>query len=172
VRGTWLVAVAVVLAAVGAFLLLRRSGTETRREASEIPRSAPAAAPRAANKPNPDAPVAAAPPRGRLDPVELASPQAAVQTAVRLLESGNQDLFRDTFLPSVQPQVTADAFAACRRRVSQAPVRPDWEMAEHVTSAGRRVVRVSIFGKSMTGFHEVGGRWLADALWCIPVGVP
>jgi len=24
----------------------------------------------------------------------------------------------------------------------------------------------------MTGFHEVDGRWLADAVWCLPVGLP
>jgi hypothetical protein len=29
-----------------------------------------------------------------------------------------------------------------------------------------------MFGKSMTGFHDVDGRWLADALWCLPVGLP
>jgi hypothetical protein len=29
-----------------------------------------------------------------------------------------------------------------------------------------------MFGKSMTGFHEVDGRWLADAVWCLPVGLP
>ena len=101
----------------------------------------------------------------------LASPQTAVQTALRVLESGDLDLFRQTFLPSVQPQVTADAFAACRRRVRQVPVRPDWEMAEQVTSAGHRVVRVSMFGKSMTGFHDVDGRWLADAPWCLPISL-
>ena len=107
-----------------------------------------------------------------MDRASLASPQRTVQTALQLLESGDQDRFRETFLPSVQPQLTADAFAACRRRVRQVLVRPDWEMAEEVTSAGHRIVRVSMFGKSMTGFHEVDGRWLADALWCLPVGLP
>jgi hypothetical protein len=29
-----------------------------------------------------------------------------------------------------------------------------------------------MFGKSMTGFHEVDGRWLADGVWCLPVGLP
>jgi hypothetical protein len=89
-----------------------------------------------------------------------------------LLESGKPDLFRETFLPSVQPQVTAETFEACRKRVRQVPVRPDWETAEVGALGGHRVVRVSMFGKSMTGFHEVDGRWLADALWCLPVGLP
>jgi hypothetical protein len=107
-----------------------------------------------------------------LDPTALASPQATVQTALRSLESGEQDLFRETFLPSVRPQVTAQTFAACRNRVRQTPVLPDWEMAEAGASGGHRVIRVSMFGKSMTGFTEVDGRWFADALWCLPVGLP
>jgi hypothetical protein len=173
VRGARLGAVALLFAAVAAFLLLRRSGTETRPAPSETAPDTPAAAPAAAARPNPDAPqTAAARPRAGLDPAALASPQAAVQTALRLLDSGDLDLFRETFLPSVQPQVTPDAFAACRRRVRQVPVRPDWEVGEQATSAGHRVVRVSMFGKSMTGFHDVDGRWLADAVWCLPVGLP
>lgn len=172
-RGARLGAVALVCAAVAAFLLLRRSGTGTGPAPSETAPDTPAAAPAAAARPNPDAPqTAAARPRAGLDPAALASPQSAVQTALRLLDSGDLDLFRETFLPSVKPQVTPDAFAACRRRVRQVPVRPDWEMVEESTSSGHRVVRVSIFGKSMTGFHDVDGRWLADALWCLPVGLP
>jgi hypothetical protein len=173
VRGARLGAVALVFAAVAAFLLLRRSEPETKAAASEVAPASPTAAPTAAAHPNADTPLPpAAPPRARLDAAALASPQTAVQTALRLLDSGDQDLFRETFLPSVQPQVTADAFAACRRRVRQVPVRPDWEVAEEATSAGHHVLRVSMFGKSMTGFHDVDGRWLADAVWCLPVGLP
>jgi hypothetical protein len=174
VRGARLGAAALVCFAVAAFLLLRRGEHETRPAASEAAPASPTAAPTAAAQPSADTPPppAAPPPRTRLDAPALASPQSAVQTALRLLDSGDLDLFRETFLPSVQPQVTPDAFAACRRRVRQAPVRPDWEVAEESTSAGHRVVRVSIFGKSMTGFHDVDGRWLADALWCLPVGLP
>ncbi len=80
-----------------------------------------------------------------------------MQTELRLLEAGDRDLFRETFLPSVQPQVTAEAFAACRKRVRQVPVRPDWEMSEASASGGHRVVRVSMFGKSTTGFHKWTG---------------
>ena len=176
-RGARLGAVALVFAAVAAFLLLRRndrSGTGTRPAPSETAPATPAAAPAAPTRPSSDAPqtAAARAQTAGLDQAALASPQRTVQTALRLLDSGDLDLFRQTFLRSVQPQITPDAFAACRRRVRQVPVRPDWEMAEQSTSAGHRVVRVSIFGKSMTGFYDVGGRWLADALWCVPVGVP
>jgi hypothetical protein len=174
VRGR-IVALAVICAAGIAIALLRGGGTATRRAPSEAASTTPAAAaPAPATPPKADAPPpreAAAPGAG-LDRAALASPQSAVQSALRLLESGGLDLFRQTFLPHVQPQVTPEAFAACRRRVRQVPVRPDWEMAEEVTSAGHRVVRVSMFGKSMTGFHDVDGRWLADALWCLPVGLP
>ena len=62
--------------------------------------------------------------------------------------------------------------AGCRKKVASAVVMPDWEMAENEVVNGRRVRRVSMFGKSMTGFHEIDGRWLADAAWCVPVGVP
>jgi len=182
VRGARLGAVAVLFVAVGAFLLLSRS--RTRPAPSDVAPRAPAAAAPAPGRPSADAPhpVTARPsdgaaeatsaPRAGLDRAALASPQRTVQTALGLLEAGDLALFRQTFLPSVQPQVTADAFAACRRRVRQVPVRPDWEMAEEFTSAGHRVLRVSMFGKSMTGFHDVDGRWLADALWCLPVGLP
>ena len=180
-RGARLGAVAVLFIAVGSFLLLSRS--RTRPAPSDVAPRAPTAAAPAPGRPGGDVPVAvrpandaaATPPpaaRARLDRVALASPQRTVQTALGLLEAGDLDLFRQTFLASVQPQVTADAYAACRRRVRQVPVRPDWEVAEESTSAGHRVVRVSIFGKSMTGFHDVDGRWLADALWCLPVGLP
>jgi hypothetical protein len=173
VRAAGLVALALACAAVVAFLLLRRSGTDAPRNpatTSETQPGTPAARPAALPAPVTPAPAATTP--AGLDPVMLASPQTTVQTELQLLESGKQDLFRETFLPSVQPQVTSEAFAACRQRVRQVPVRPDWETAEASTSGGHRVVRVSMFGKSMTGFHEVDGRWLADAVWCLPVGLP
>ena len=172
------VGLALACAAIAAFLLLRRSGTEARPPSGTTANSPGRTAPRAGEQ-NRDA-VESAPrssPRPATAPPELkeaalASPRNAVQTALRLLDNGEQDLFRETFLPSVQPQVTAEAFDACRRRVRQAPVRPDWEMAEESAAGGERVVRVSMFGKSMTGFHDVNGRWLADSLWCLPTGLP
>jgi hypothetical protein len=173
VRAARLVVLALACATVVAFLLLRRSGTDPGRNPAPTPESQPG--PPAARPTAPPAPVTPAPdanaPAG-LDPVTLASPQTTVQTQLRLLEGGNADLFRQTFLPSVRPQVTAEAFEACRKRVRQVPVQPDWEMAEASTSGGDRVVRVSMFGKSMTGFHDVDGHWLADAVWCLPVGLP
>jgi len=172
VRAARLVAVALACAAVVAFLLFRRSGTDAGRNPAGTSENTRSPAARPATPPAPVTPRAAANAPAGLDPVMLASPQTTVQTQLRLLESGRQDLFRETFLPSAQPQVTAAAFAACRQRVRQVPVRPDWEMSEASTSGGHRIVRVSMFGKSMTGFHEVDGRWLADALWCLPVGLP
>ncbi|HYR18107.1 MAG TPA: hypothetical protein VEQ15_01365 [Myxococcales bacterium] len=172
-RAARLVALALACAAVVAFLLLRRSGTEAGRDpaaTSERHPGTPAARPAAPPAPLAPPPAAIAP--AGLDPVMLASPQTTVETELRLLEGGKADLFRQTFLPSVQPQVTAEAFEACRKRVRQVPVRPDWETAEASTSGGHRVVRVSMFGKSMTGFHQVDRRWLADAVWCLPVGLP
>jgi hypothetical protein len=168
VRSARLIALALVGAAVLAFLLMRRSGTS-------VDPASPAAGssmPEPAKPAVPGTPGAAANVPAGLDAAALASPQATVQTELRLLEAGEQELFRQTFLAHVQAQVTNEAFAACRRRVRQVPVRPDWEMAEAGATAGHRVVRVSMFGKSMTGFHEVDGRWLADALWCLPTGVP
>lgn len=177
-----LLAIALACAAAVAFFWMRRSGADAGRAISDAPPApvvaesgAPsgttAAVPPKSPAARADLPVPAAPPPG-LDRAAVASPEIAVQTALRLLESGQEDLFRETFLPAVRPQVTAEAFEACRRRVRQSRVQPDWEMAEEVSSDGHRVVRVSMFGKSETGFHELGGRWLADALWCRPVGLP
>ncbi len=101
--------------------------------------------------------------------VDLHSPQATVQTQLDLLHGGSDEAFRATFLPSVQPSLTPDAIAACRRRVEHVPVRPDWEKAELSTGSAGRVLRVSMFGKSETGFHETAGQWLADAAWCVPI---
>lgn len=105
----------------------------------------------------------------------LASPREAVETQLRLLSARDDETFRRTFLPEVQPDLTDQAVEGCRRRVGSRKVKPDWEVAEESverTDAGaqRRVLRVSMFGKSMTGFHEVApGEWLADAVWCVPI---
>jgi hypothetical protein len=91
-----------------------------------------------------------------------------------LLLLANRDAeFRETFLPAVRDQITYDALAYCKQKVRR-PVRPDWEMAEDgVTDTGQRVRRVSVFGKSMTGFVEVArGRWLADSVWCVQGRLP
>jgi len=173
VRKARFIAVGFACLAVFAVFFRDRSHTDAERNRTATPErqpGPPAAQPAAPPAPIAQKPAASTPPR--LDAVILASPQVTVQTQVRLLAGGNPDLFRQTFLPSVQPQVTAEAFEACRKRVGQAPVQPDWEMAETGTSGGHRIVRVSMFGKSMTGFHQVDGRWLADAVWCVPVGVP
>jgi hypothetical protein len=173
VRKARFIAVGFACLAVFVFFFRDRSRTGAERNPTATSNSqpgAPAARPAAPPAPIAQKPTASTP--ARLEAVILASPQVTVQTQLRLLAGGNPDLFRQTFLPSVQPQVTAEAFEACRKRVDQVPVQPDWEMAETGTSGGHRVVRVSMFGKSMTGFHQVDGRWLADAVWCLPVGVP
>ncbi len=105
-------------------------------------------------------------------PLDLSSPRSTVDTQLALLRSGDDAAFRQTFLERVRPLVTPEAIAACRRRVEQVPVRPDWEMAESSSGPDGRAVRVSMFGKSETGFHDVGGKWLADAVWCVPTGIP
>jgi len=103
-----LAALALACAAVVAFLLLRRSGTDSGRNpaaASESQPGTPAAGPPtpAVAPTMPITPRAAANPPAVLDPAALASARATVQTELRLLEGGEQDLFRETFLPSVQP---------------------------------------------------------------------
>jgi hypothetical protein len=90
-----------------------------------------------------------------------------VRTQVVLLLAHRDAEFRATFLPSVQDQITDEVLAYCKQKLGR-PVRPDWEMAEDgLTANGKRVRRVSMFGKSMTGFVELEpDRWLADSVWC------
>ena len=102
----------------------------------------------------------------------LASPQTTVQTQLSLLQDGQRELFAQTFVEALRPQVTPEVFKACQVRVNQVPVKPDWEMAEDSLDGGKRILRVSIYGKSLTGFDELDGRWLADTLWCVPTGLP
>jgi hypothetical protein len=102
--------------------------------------------------------------------MKLDFPQSTVETQLRLLHENRDADFRATFLPTVA--VTPEAIAACKKRIDQVPVKPDWEMAEDAFVDGHAVKRVSMFGKSMTGFHDLGGKWLADAVWCVPTGLP
>ncbi len=114
--------------------------------------------------PQPVAPVLAA--------RALASAQTTVQSQLSLLGDNQYDLFVQTFAEQVRPSITREAFDACRVRINQVPVLPDWEVAEPSTHEGRRVLAVSMFGKSLTEFEEVDGRWLAGSPWCVPVGLP
>lgn len=102
----------------------------------------------------------------------LASAQSTVQTQLSLLEDQQYELFVQTFVEAQRATVTREIFDTCRTRIKQVPVRPDWEMAEQRVVEGRAEVAVSIFGKSLTTFTEVNGRWLADSVWCVPVGLP
>lgn len=121
------------------------------------------------------APPPLAPPvRAALAPASLAAAEDTVRTQVSLLEADRDAELRDTFLPAVRSQLDDDALAFCKQRVRGRLVRPDWEMAEEgVTDAGERIRRVSMFGKSLTGFVEVApGRWLADSVWCVQGRLP
>jgi hypothetical protein len=96
----------------------------------------------------------------------LDSATNAVATQVRLLQENREADFRATFLPSVA--ISADQWAACRKRVSATVVLPDWASATDETVSGHRVKRVAVLGAVATGFHELDGRWLADRVWCSP----
>ena len=114
------------------------------------------------------APRASAPPS---TPATLprTNPRQTLEVQLALLGTDRLEAFRSTFLPEIQPQITPEVFAACKGRVRDRAVRPDWEVAEDRVVLGRRVVSVSIFGKSMTGFVEVSPEeWRADAVWCLP----
>lgn len=115
------------------------------------------------------------PTAARRAPPRPSSPRENLAIAMRLLEAGDDDAFRATFLPSVRSQLTTSAIESCRRRLVGKTLKPDWEVAEssvepNEAGAAERIVRVSIFGKSMTGFHEVApDEWLTDAAWCVPI---
>jgi hypothetical protein len=114
--------------------------------------------------------VAPAAPDATRRALSLATPKDTVATQVRLLAEGDDEGFRATFLPDVRARVTPDAIRACKQRVAGRGVFPDWETAEDAVESGQRVRRVSMYGKSLTGFHEVATDvWLVDAVWCVPI---
>ena len=105
--------------------------------------------------------------------LRLTDPRATVDTQIELLTSNRDDELRATFMPNIREKLTPQAIATCKRKVESHPVRPDWEMAEEATVDGRRVRRVSMFGKSMTGFVEARPNvWLADDVWCVQGQLP
>lgn len=108
--------------------------------------------------------------RNDVSKLDVSSPEATVETQLELLRRGEDDAFATTFLPGVV--VTEEAIAACKKRIASVAVQPDWDMAEDRVVDGQRVQRVGMFGKSMTGFHQIGTRWLADTVWCVPTGLP
>jgi hypothetical protein len=118
-------------------------------------------------------PLPVAVPTEQLAARALSSAQSTVQTQQSLLEDNQYALFVQSFTEAQRAVVTREAFDACRVRVKQVPVRPDWEMAESSVVDGHAVRSVSMFGKSLTSFRETeDGRWLADSVWCLPVGLP
>lgn len=103
----------------------------------------------------------------------LNSPQDTVSTQVALLQKGSDADFRATFTPEAQADLTAENIARCRAWLEGRPVKPHWAMAEESMKDGKRVVSVSMFGKSMTAFRETkseSGRekWQAESVWCLP----
>lgn len=147
--------------------------------ASAAPAPAPSPEPRtvtalpatSSEHPKPAAPAgrdaSVASPRAHALPHE--GPRRALDAQIAALAAGDLRAFVEGFTADVQPLVTADVFATCRGRILGAVVRPDWEVAEESTSNGHRAVRVSIFGKSMTGFVEMApDQWKVDRVWCLP----
>ena len=97
--------------------------------------------------------------------LSMVSPQDTMAAQMAMLARDDVAAFRASFTVPVSDE----QFAACKKRMKNAHLDPDWEMAETTIEGGHKVVRVSIFGKGMTGFHEKSGRYLADAVWCVPI---
>ena len=162
----------IVVAGSGLLALILMYVTRSSKTAHSIPSAPERSAPAEISPPPPappslssahEAPHAADPRSARF------SPHRTVATQLALLEKGSDADFRATFLPSVQPELTSEAIARCREHMRGRPLRPHWAMAEESVEDGKRVVRVSMFGKSLTGFHEdAREQWLADSVWCLP----
>lgn len=109
------------------------------------------------------------PPRPRMmvELLTLTTPEKTVETQVRALLGDREATFRNTFLPSVEPQIDAAAWEACKRRVKAQPVSADWSnVVEGKTDGGATVRRVTLLGGVQVGFHLFGQHWLADTVWC------
>lgn len=104
--------------------------------------------------------------------LDLSTPERAIETQVELLRTANYNAFRETFLPSVQLQLTDRVLDACRLAVvaSGRGVEPNWARADNVVENGHAVRRVPVLrpDDAFTGFHQIDGRWLADFPWCEP----
>jgi hypothetical protein len=147
--------------ATGLFLLLLKR---------DPPPPAPAAAPPVDAAPMKPAVITPAPASvpAFASPVQVLPFNSAKNTMasqLELLTRGDVAGFRASF----SVPVSDEQFALCQKRMSNAHLSPDWEMAKHSVQNGQRVTKVSIFGKGMTTFREVGGRYVADAVWCVPL---
>jgi hypothetical protein len=149
-------ALALVCAALGIFVLTREPSAPVPAPAAQ---PAPASAPAAASLP------AAAPASLPSREVALKGAHDAMEREIALLAKNDYAAFAAAFTVPV----TREQFDVCKKRMSHAHLSPDWEMAEIGDEGGHRVLRVSIFGKGMTGFHEIGGVWRADTVWCVPI---
>jgi hypothetical protein len=179
VKPVWVAVSALTATGVLAALLAWLSGAETQIDLREVTDASAFADPWDAPRPreartshrlqvsfakDASAPAAA-------EPV-LDTPEHAVDSAVSALAAGDDAAFVSTLLPRIRSDATPEAIARCRNRVTSTRVLPDWETSEVATEDGHEVRRVSMFGKSMTGFHHLGAAWLADRLWCLPTGAP
>ena len=172
-RSTVAVAGALAALAIGGAVLLVRQPPPGRPPPNVSGAPAPAP-PRLDARMNAPPELAAKPPAPPSPPAppKLDTPRATVETELALLEKGDAARFAETFVPALRARVTPETVAACRAFVASHPVRPDWETAESSSGLEGRVVRVSMFGKSLTGFHESAGKWLADGVWCVPPALP
>jgi len=162
------VALGTVAIVIACIVILTRGAPADPSRALEPP------PPTVTTSPSPSPPAPAPTPVPAATPQPGTAPEATVARQLALIDAGKLDELRATFVPELRDRVTADVLARCQVRIHQVPVRPDWEMAEDDTDErGARVRRVSMFGKAMTGFHwQPDGSWLADAIWCLPVGLP
>ena len=111
------------------------------------------------------APAVAAP-RVRAETVlSFTSAENTMSSQLELLARGDIAGFRASF----SVPVSDEQFSICKKRMATAHLSPDWEMAKHTMQNGQRVTKVSIFGKGMTAFREVNGRYVADSVWCVPL---
>jgi hypothetical protein len=56
---------------------------------------------------------------------------------------------------------------ACVSRIHKQPVNATWsDSLDGQADGGERVRRVTVLGAVQVGFHERGGRWFADGIWC------
>ena len=100
------------------------------------------------------APAVSLTPTSKKTDLAFKSAENTMSAQLDLLARNDIAGFRATFsIP-----VTDEQFALCKKRMTNAHLSPDWEMAKHTTENGQHVTKVSIFGKGMTAFREVNGR--------------
>ncbi len=110
-------------------------------------------------------PSASSPAAPRAPALLFNSAENTMSSQLELLARSDIAGFRASF----SVPISDEQFALCKKRMTNAHLSPDWEMAKHTTQNGQRITKVSIFGKGMTTFREVNGRYIADSVWCVPL---